>query len=104
MAKDVKTIIFKINPELLDKIDDFRFKNRFENRSDAIKWLINWSLKLKPKIERGPHGEMVWSWFSEKYSVRELKKLVSNYKQEASLLESFLKRLESSEDSSGETS
>jgi hypothetical protein len=43
---------FIIEPELLESVDDFRFKNRFPTRAAAIKWLLDWALKQKPKVER----------------------------------------------------
>jgi hypothetical protein len=33
---------------LLKRIDDFRFKHRFESRAAAIKWLLDWALAQKP--------------------------------------------------------
>jgi len=39
---------FVIEPELLDRLDDFRFKHRFATRAAAIKWLLAWSLDQKP--------------------------------------------------------
>jgi metal-responsive CopG/Arc/MetJ family transcriptional regulator len=39
---------FVIEPALLKRLDDFRFKNRFPSRSGAIKWLIAWALSQKP--------------------------------------------------------
>jgi hypothetical protein len=33
---------------VLKKLDDFRFKHRFESRTDAIKWLLDWALNQKP--------------------------------------------------------
>jgi hypothetical protein len=50
MASDKPLLNFLIEPELLERIDDFRFKNRFDNRAAAIKWLLDWSLKQKPKV------------------------------------------------------
>ena len=35
---------------LLEKIDDFRFKNRFESRTAAIRWLLDWAVSQKPKV------------------------------------------------------
>jgi hypothetical protein len=40
---------FLIDPELLKRVDDFRFKNRFDSRAAAIKWLLEWALDQKPK-------------------------------------------------------
>jgi hypothetical protein len=36
----------------LKKIDDFRFKQRFQSRTEAIRWLLEWALKQNPKVER----------------------------------------------------
>src|SRR5258708_665643 len=38
---------FLVEPELLNLIDDFRFKNHFATRSAALKWLLNQHLDLK---------------------------------------------------------
>ena len=43
---------FLIEPELLKRLDDFRFKHRFQTRAGAIKWLLNWALSQKPIPER----------------------------------------------------
>ena len=39
--------------KLLSRVDDFRFKNRFASRTEAIRWLIKAALdaKLSPKGE-----------------------------------------------------
>jgi metal-responsive CopG/Arc/MetJ family transcriptional regulator len=39
--------------KLLSRIDDFRFKQRFASRTEAIRWLITAALdhKLTPKAE-----------------------------------------------------
>lgn len=44
---------FNVEPELVKRIDDFRFKNRFESRAACIKWLLKWALDAKPKPESG---------------------------------------------------
>ena len=41
---------FVIEPELLKKLDDFRFNNRFQSRTEAIKWLLRLALDQKPKV------------------------------------------------------
>ena len=33
-----------MDPKLVERIDDFRFANRFPSRAAAIKWLLNWAL------------------------------------------------------------
>lgn len=44
---------FLVEPELLKRLDDFRFKHRFDSRAAAIKWLLEAALKagLKPEKE-----------------------------------------------------
>ncbi len=42
-----------IEKPLLKRLDDFRFKGRFESRTDAIKWLLKAALDAK----LGPKGE-----------------------------------------------
>jgi hypothetical protein len=39
---------FVIEPELLKRIDDFRYKQRFPTRAAAIKFLLEWALSQKP--------------------------------------------------------
>jgi metal-responsive CopG/Arc/MetJ family transcriptional regulator len=41
---------FVIDEKLLDRIDDFRFKNRFASRAQAIIWLVKYALDAKPKV------------------------------------------------------
>jgi hypothetical protein len=48
MSSDKPFLSFLVEPELLKKLDDFRFKNRFESRAAAIKWLLDWALSQKP--------------------------------------------------------
>src|ERR1700690_1856874 len=52
--KPSKTLInFIIKDNLLERIEDFRFKNRFATRAAAIKWLLDWALKQKPQVKNG---------------------------------------------------
>ncbi|HWF08036.1 MAG TPA: hypothetical protein VG297_06205 [Bryobacteraceae bacterium] len=44
---------FVIEPDLLKRLDDFRFKNRFATRAAAIKWLLAWALDQKPSVPKG---------------------------------------------------
>lgn len=37
---------------LLRRLDDFRFKNKFPSRTEALKWLIDWALKQKPSVAK----------------------------------------------------
>jgi hypothetical protein len=41
------------DPALLKRIDDFRFKHRFDTRTDAIRWLLTWALDQKPRPKGG---------------------------------------------------
>jgi hypothetical protein len=36
-------LTFFIDIDLLDRIDDFRFDNRFPTRAGAIRWLLEWA-------------------------------------------------------------
>ena len=36
-------------PDLLKRINDFRFENRFDSRSEAIRWLLDFALKKNPR-------------------------------------------------------
>jgi hypothetical protein len=48
MPSEKPLLNFVIDPELLKRIDDFRYKNRFPSRAAAIKWLLDWALGQKP--------------------------------------------------------
>jgi hypothetical protein len=50
-ASDKPYLNFVIDPELLKRLDDFRFRQRFATRAAAIKWLLDWALKQKPAPE-----------------------------------------------------
>jgi hypothetical protein len=47
-------LTFFIDTELLDRIDDFRFDNRFPTRAGAIRWLLDWALRKAPPPGRPP--------------------------------------------------
>ncbi len=38
-------LTFVVEKELLDKLDNFRFENRFQSRAEAIRWLLEWALR-----------------------------------------------------------
>lgn len=50
---DKPLLNFLIEPELLKRLDDFRFKHRFDSRAAAIKWLLAWALDQKPAPPKG---------------------------------------------------
>jgi len=49
-SDDKKLTHLLLEHVLLEKIDDFRFKNRFESRTAAIRWLLDWAVSQKPKV------------------------------------------------------
>lgn len=49
MPSEKPYLSFVVDPELLQRLDDFRFKNRFGSRAEAIKWLLAFALDQKPK-------------------------------------------------------
>jgi len=48
-SPDKQFLNFSVDKELLKRIEDFRFKNRFQTKSAAIKWLLVFALDQKPK-------------------------------------------------------
>jgi metal-responsive CopG/Arc/MetJ family transcriptional regulator len=51
--KETQLVHMKIDLNLLKRLDDFRFKHRFESRSEAARWLLIWALDQKPRPEDG---------------------------------------------------
>ena len=49
MATDKPRILLTLDKELLERIDDFRFDNRINTRSEAIRRLIDEALKRHEK-------------------------------------------------------
>jgi metal-responsive CopG/Arc/MetJ family transcriptional regulator len=49
MPTEKPKIIFVADPELLERLDDFRFENRINTRSEAIRRLIDEALKKYEK-------------------------------------------------------
>ena len=52
--KDTQLVHMRLESELLKRLDDFRFKHRFQTRTETARWLIDWALKQKPT----PEGEV----------------------------------------------
>jgi metal-responsive CopG/Arc/MetJ family transcriptional regulator len=48
-AKGKTTLTMNIREDLLKKIDDYRFEQRFASRTEAIEWLLDVALKQNPK-------------------------------------------------------
>jgi hypothetical protein len=59
MSTDKPLLTFVIDPELLKRLDDWRYKNRFPTRAAAIKCLLEWALDEKPVLLERPAGETV---------------------------------------------
>ena len=51
---DKQMLTFLIEMELLHRIDDFRYDNRFPTRAGAIRWLLAWALGRSPSAVGGP--------------------------------------------------
>ena len=51
--QETKALHYVFQKRLVDRIDDFRFRHRFQSRKEAIEWLLDWALKQKPKPEKG---------------------------------------------------
>jgi len=56
MGTDKPFLSFVVDPELLKRLDDFRFKYRFQSRAAALKWLLEAALKarLAPAKDSAP--------------------------------------------------
>ena len=50
--RPVQGVLLRLEKELLRKIDDFRFNNRFETRTEAIRWLLEFALNQNPKPKK----------------------------------------------------
>jgi hypothetical protein len=48
---------FVVDEKLLERVDDFRFKNRFPTRAAAVKWLLDWALLQKPVVPKDAVGD-----------------------------------------------
>jgi metal-responsive CopG/Arc/MetJ family transcriptional regulator len=44
----------RLDEPLLKRLDDFRFKYRFESRTEAFRWLVTRALDQKPVPRRVP--------------------------------------------------
>jgi hypothetical protein len=54
MPSDRQLLNFIVEKDLLNRLDDFRFQNRFATRAGAIKWLLDWALEQGAKPDRSP--------------------------------------------------
>ncbi|HEV7674074.1 MAG TPA: hypothetical protein VGQ12_06040 [Candidatus Angelobacter sp.] len=42
----------RLKKELVEKLDEFRFAQRFESRTEAIHWLLELALSQNPKPKK----------------------------------------------------
>ena len=49
MATDKPRILLTVDEDMLERIDDYRYENRIPTRSEAIRRLIDESLKIHEK-------------------------------------------------------
>lgn len=47
-------LAFVIEPELLDRLDEFQHERRFPTRAAAIKWLLAWAMDQNPDTPTKP--------------------------------------------------
>lgn len=52
MESENHLLNFVVGPDLLKRIDDFRYEQRFPTRAAAIKWLLDWALLQKPVVKQ----------------------------------------------------
>ena len=52
MPTEKQKILITFEDDLLRRIDDFRFENRVNSRSESIRLLIEEGLKAKPKTKK----------------------------------------------------
>ena len=50
--KKLQMVHLRLEPETLDRLDDLRFKYRFESRSEVVRWLLDWALSQNPKPKK----------------------------------------------------
>jgi metal-responsive CopG/Arc/MetJ family transcriptional regulator len=56
-AKGKMPLNLNVDPDLLARIDKYRFKRMFATRSEAIMFLIEAALKLNPEREKPAAGK-----------------------------------------------
>lgn len=51
-ATKTERVLVLFEKTQLDLVEEFRFKNRFASRNEALRWLIDFALKQRPKAEQ----------------------------------------------------
>lgn len=54
MPSSKPVLTFVVEPAFLERIEDFRFEHRFQTRTAAVLWLLEWALDQNPKPEKQP--------------------------------------------------
>ena len=52
-----KLVNVLMDPDLIERLDDFRFTKRFPSRAAAIKWLLTWALDQEPEVTPGEQDQ-----------------------------------------------
>ena len=52
--KQLQMVHLRLEQSTLDRLDDLRFKYRFESRSEVIRWLLDFALSQNPKPKKTP--------------------------------------------------
>jgi len=47
-----KLVHMRLSLSILDRLDDFRFNQRLDSRSEAARWLLVWALDQKPSVPK----------------------------------------------------
>jgi metal-responsive CopG/Arc/MetJ family transcriptional regulator len=48
-SSEPRNVLINLGSELLEEVNEFRFAQKFETRTEAIRWLIAYALKQKPR-------------------------------------------------------
>ena len=52
-TEDKQPVHMLLDKAILERLDDFRFKYRFQSRTEAARWLLDWALGEKPVPKGG---------------------------------------------------
>jgi metal-responsive CopG/Arc/MetJ family transcriptional regulator len=50
--RPLQQVLLRLEKNVLEKVDDFRFDHRFESRTEAIRWLLEFALSQNPKPKK----------------------------------------------------
>ena len=51
MTDESRMVNIALSKKLLERIDTFRFENRFPTRAEAMRWLMDWALEKDPSVQ-----------------------------------------------------